>query len=249
MSVPIVLLHGFPFDGWMWERQAAYLRGRGHEVFTPDLAGFGATPQAPAPDAETASMEGYADDAQQLIRHAGGRALVGGFSMGGYVLLALLRAHPEAVAGAMFVSTRADADSPQARASRLTSIDDVRAHGTSGLVETMITRLLGKNPTPALREQMRSLMCRQSPAAVIAAQSAMARRRDQTDLLPALAIPILLVAGAEDAVTPPPVARGMQALMPASRLVELAGAGHMTPLEAPAALGEVLAEFAASVSK
>ena len=247
MSVPIVLLHGFPFDGLMWRRQVEFLQspaGGGRRVLAPDLLGFGAMPRVPAPAAEGASMEGYAAEVHRLIGELGGPAVVGGFSMGGYILLALLRAFPADVAGAMFINTRADADSPEARANRLKSIDEVRASGTSRLVETMIVRLLGKNPTPALKDQMRSLMRPQSAQAVIAAQSAMSRRRDQTDLLPQIKVPALIVVGAEDSVTPPPVARAMHALIPASRLVEIPGAGHMTPLEAPEALAAAIGDFA-----
>ena len=80
-------------------------------------------------------------------------------------------------------------------------------HGTAGLVAAMSARLLGPNPTPKLKDEMRELMSRQSPAAVIAAQSAMARRRDQTDLLPHIAVPTLLIAGTQDAVTPLSVPR------------------------------------------
>jgi len=193
-------------------------------------------------------MEGYAAEVHRFIGALGGPAVVGGFSMGGYILLALLRAFPEDVAGAMLINTRADADSAEARANRLKSIDDVRAAGTGGLVEAMIGRLLGKNATAALKEEMRGLMSRQSAAAVIAAQSAMSRRRDQTELLPQLRVPALIVVGAEDAVTPPAVARGMHALIPGSQLVEIAGAGHMTPLEAPEALGVAIRDFAAGLN-
>jgi pimeloyl-ACP methyl ester carboxylesterase len=252
MHLPILLLHGFPFDGGMWERQVEFLQspeGGGFHVLAPDLPGFGTAPLVPAPAADSASIEAYAEEVHQWIRYRSGKAIVGGFSMGGYVLLALLRKYPRDVAGAMFISTRADADSPDARANRLKSIDDVRAHGTAGLVKTMTVRLLGPAPTPELKQQMRTQMSRQSPAAVIAAQSAMSRRPDQTDLLPKLTVPVLLIAGAQDAVTPLSVPRSMQALIPGSRLVEISNAGHMTPLEAPDAVGAAIRDFAKPLKK
>jgi pimeloyl-ACP methyl ester carboxylesterase len=250
MRLPIFLLHGFPFDGGMWQHQVAYLQsaaGGGFHVVAPDLPGFGQPALQPAPSAKSASIEAYAEDVHRCIRALGGRAIVGGFSMGGYILLALLRAFPQNVAGAIFISTRADADSPEARANRLQSIDDVRAHGTAGLVAAMSARLLGPNPTPAHQAQMREWMSRQSPAAVIAAQSAMSRRRDQTDLLPTITVPTLLIAGTQDAVTPLAVPRAMQALLPHSRLVEIPNAGHMTPLEAPETVALAMRDFATAI--
>jgi 3-oxoadipate enol-lactonase len=252
MHVPIVLLHGFPFDGGMWERQVAFLQSReggAFHVLAPDLPGFGKAPLVPAPAAESASVEAYAEEVHQWIRYRGGRAIVGGFSMGGYILLALLRKYPRDVAGAMLISTRADADSAEARANRLKSIDDVRAKGTAGLVKTMTVRLLGPTAPPELKEHMRTLMSRQSPAAVIAAQSAMSRRPDQTDLLPKITVPVLLIAGAQDAVTPLAVPRAMQASIPGSRLVEIPDAGHMTPLETPDAVAAAIRDFSKSIGK
>jgi pimeloyl-ACP methyl ester carboxylesterase len=184
----------------------------------------------------------------RLIHEIGGRAIVGGFSMGGYILLALLRAYPQDVAGAMFISTRADPDSPEARANRLKSIDAVHAHGTAGLIETMIGKLLGPNPSPPRINEMRTVMSRQSPTAVIAAQTAMSRRHDQTDLLPQLNLPTLIIAGAQDAVSPPSVAQAMAAKLPHCRLVEIPNAGHMTPLEAPEAVADAIRDFANSIS-
>jgi pimeloyl-ACP methyl ester carboxylesterase len=255
MALPILLLHGFPFDGAMWRQVAERLAAsgaRGKEegalrVFAPDLPGFGALAM-PIPSPESLTMEWYAEVVHRLVRGLGGRAIIGGFSMGGYILLALLRAHPEAVAGAMFISTRADADSPEGRANRLKSIADVRAQGTEGLVEAMMGRLVGPEASEALRKEMRTIMNRQTSAAVIGAQSAMSRRRDQTELLPQITAPALIVVGAADVVSPPAVARGMQAGLANCRLVEIPNAGHMAPLEAPEAVAAAMGEFASSIS-
>lgn len=249
--LPLLLLHGFPFDSTLWDKTAPLLRATGRHVLTPDLAGFGTTPTLPAPRPDDASIENYAEDIHQLIRHlgtGGGRAIVGGFSMGGYILLALLRAHPQDVAGAIFISTRAEADSPEARAARLQSIADIRAAGTAKLIDTMLTRLLPPNAPAALRAEMRTLMSHQSPSAVIAAQSAMARRRDQSDLLPTLNIPALFLVGTQDTVSPPAVARAMHAKTPHSQLLELPHAAHMTPLESPEQLAQSITHFAAPIT-
>jgi len=246
VSLPIVLLHGFPFDGGMWEGVTPVLQSRGKKVLTPDLPGFGHS-SIPAPRAQDASIEAYAEEVHQLLRHQGGRAIVGGFSMGGYVLLALLRAHPDAVAWALFISTRAEADSEEARAVRLKSVQDVRTSGTAALVESMLGRLLPAEASPAIRDKTRSYMRRQSAQAVIAAQSAMARRRDQTDLLPKIHTPSLIIVGSLDIITPPASAQKLQQGIPRARLVELPQVGHMSPVEAPEKVGEAIADFASTI--
>lgn len=251
-STPIVLIHGFPLDSTMWAAQAAFLRsseGGGHKVLTPDLAGFGAAGGS-APAREKATVEGYAEQIHALIQEqCGGRAIVGGFSMGGYVLLALLRDNPQDVAAAMFIDTRAEPDTADARATRLKSIEEVQKNGTGGLVETMLGKVLGKRPSEAVKKQVRAIMDKQSAGAIIAAQSAMAKRRDQSDLLPELQIPVLVVVGAEDGITPPSVALAMQSHMPHAMVVQIVASGHMTPMEQPEAVNGAMKAFLATVGE
>lgn len=247
---PIILVHGFPFDGSMWSRQVEFLRspaGGGRKVVTPDMPGFGHPPKSPAPAKDKATIELFARELHAVIGEHGGRAIVGGMSMGGYILLALLREFPEDVAAAMFIDTRADDDSAEARRNRLNSIDDVQTHGTANLIETLTGKLLSKKSAKSTRQLVRAMMERQPADAVIAAQTAMARRRDQTDLLADLKIPALIVVGAEDVITPPSVALAMQSHMPHAMLAQIVSSGHMTPVEQPDAVNGAIKTFLATV--
>jgi pimeloyl-ACP methyl ester carboxylesterase len=190
------------------------------------------------------SIEAFAEFIHQYIAARRIKPLVAGLSMGGYVLLALLRAHPEDAAGAIFIDTRAEADSPEARANRLKSIEDIRAHGTGNAIGALMPRLLAPEAAPAVRSAVREIMSRQPPAACIAALAAMANRRDQTDFLPRIAVPSLVIVGDRDVITPPPAARTIQSGIPGARLVEIPGAGHMSPMEAPDAVNAALHAFA-----
>ena len=242
MKLPIVLIHGFPLDSAIWERQAKALGDKGYTVLTPDLPGFGATPVQPH-----ATMESFAAAIHEVIVAAGGRAVVGGFSMGGYVTLALLREYPESVAAAMLIDTRADPDSPEARAARLASVEDMKAGGPAKLIETMLGRVLTKHSSPELKGRVRAIMERQRVEGIIAAQQAMAKRHDQTELFSQLTIPLLVVVGAEDAVTPPSVAMAMHNRVPHSMLVQVAHAGHMAPMEEPERVTGAIETFLATV--
>ncbi len=257
--LPIVLIHGFPFDGAMWQAQAEYLRspaGGERTVLTPDLAGFGESPSAAAPGAGEASVEAYAQQIHRVIEEyarsngmASAQAIVGGFSLGGYVVLSLLRQFPGDVAAAMLIDTRADADSPEGRAARQQSIEEIQKNGTGGICHAMLLRLVRTNAPPEVKQRVRGIMAKQSAAAMIAAQSAMAKRRDQTDLLPALAIPVLIVVGAEDAITPPSLPLAMQSHIPHAMLVQIAAAGHMTPMEQPESVNSAIGSFLATLQR
>lgn len=243
MNYPIVLIHGFPLDSGMWDPQASALRAKGYQVLTPDLPGFG---QAP-PGNSLPSMESFAEDIHRLINLHGGKAVVGGLSMGGYVTLALLRDFPENVAAAMLFDTRADPDSAEARQNRLQSIEQMKADGPGKLIDTLLGKLLSKHARPPLTECLRGLMQRQRVETIIAAQQAMARRHDQTDLLAQLKIPLLLVVGAEDGITPPSVAMALHNHVPHSMLVQIAHAGHMSNLEQPERVTAAIETFLATV--
>ena len=71
----------------------------------------------------------------------------------------------------------------------------------------------------------------------------MADRPDSTSLLSTIDVPTLVVGGAEDTVTPPTVLRAMAAEIPGSRVEILEQAGHVSPLERPAAFNHVVSEF------
>jgi pimeloyl-ACP methyl ester carboxylesterase len=77
-----VLVHGGGHGGWCWQRVARALRGRGHEVHTPTLTGFGDRAHLDAPDFET-----FVEDVSALLDLEDLREVVlVGHSMGGTVI-------------------------------------------------------------------------------------------------------------------------------------------------------------------
>lgn len=228
----------------MWEPQVAALTQRGCRVLPVNLPGFGGPPNTPWPK-ERCSIDAFAEHVREfIVREAGGKAVVGGFSMGGYVLLALLENYPESVRAAMFFDTRPEADSAEARAARLASMENIQATGSlAALVDTMVPRLVSVHGTAALRHQVRSMILRQNAQAVVGAQYAMSRRPDRTALLSTLKVPVLLVVGADDVITPPSVAIGMHSHMPHAMLSQVVKAGHLANLEAPASVNASIETF------
>jgi pimeloyl-ACP methyl ester carboxylesterase len=91
------------------------------------------------------------------------------------------------------------------------------------------------------------MMERQSAQAIIAAQTAMSKRHDHTDLLAQLAIPVLIVVGSEDAITPPSVALSMQSHCPHAMVAQIVNAGHLTTVDQPDAVNSTLETFLATI--
>lgn len=91
-ALPIVLVHGIRLSGAMWTEQRKLLSDR-HPVLTPDLPGHGRR------RGERFTLAGAIAAVTDAIDEAGGRALVAGLSLGGYVAVATAGHHPQRVAG------------------------------------------------------------------------------------------------------------------------------------------------------
>ena len=229
-GVPVVLLHAFPLDGRMFEPQAGAFTGR---LITPDLPGFGRSPRAPAqPD-----MRYYAEGVRGLLdRLALERVVLGGVSMGGYVVFECLRLFPERISGLILADTRPEPDTEEIRESRKEMARRVAEEGVGALVELQMGRLLAPDTlenNARVVEKVRAMILESNPNGVVAALGAMRERPDSTALLQKIEVLSLVIGGEEDAISSPEVMGAMAEKIPASRHVTLPRAGHLANLEAP----------------
>jgi pimeloyl-ACP methyl ester carboxylesterase len=235
-ATPLVLLHPFPVDARFWEPlQAAGLGDR--EVLCPEAPGFGA---APARDGW--AIADWAAEVAGLIRASapGGRAAVAGASMGGYCALALVAAHPEVVEGLVLMDTRAEPDDEPTRTGRMDTAARIGREGLGPVLDALLPRLVAPGADEEVRARLRRLAEGQRPETVIGALRALAGRPDRRPVLPSIAVPTLVVVGAHDVPTPPEVARAMADGIAGARLAVVDGAGHMSPLEDPAAVAALV---------
>jgi 3-oxoadipate enol-lactonase len=261
----VVFVHGFPFDGSLWEPQLAALPSGWHGL-APDLRGFGQSPLA-AEDAGIPSgaatgagvalreepvltMDRLADDVAALIEAEGAApAVVCGLSMGGYVLLALARRRPDLLRAVVLADTRAEADSDPGRENRRRLAQVVRAEGSTAVAREMLPTLLAERTLrerPAVVDHVRAMMEGTPAETLIAALAGMAGRRDATADLAAITVPALVVVGEHDTLTPPDAARALANRLPDARLEVVPDAGHVSNLENADAFNRVLSDFLAS---
>lgn len=234
----VVLLHAFPVNRHLWDAQVEYLTKAGFKVTAPDLAGFGESrrPQEPS----------LALMAEQVLSHVSRPAVFAGLSMGGYLLMEILRRAPHVVTGAIFLDTKAGADDEAARAVRLQVADQVLATGDLGaLADAMLPKLLGETTLaqrPEVVATVRSWIESAPPEAVASAQRAMADRPDSLTTLRNYEGPAVVVWGSEDRISPAADQRAMLAAMPQAVGREIPAAGHLTAVETPDAVNDVLLE-------
>ena len=244
-GIPLLFIHGWPHNRSLWAAQVSGLQTQAR-CLAPDLRGFGGSSVEPP-----YSIDQYADDLATFLGMLGvERAVVCGLSMGGYVALAMLRRHRALLRGLILTSTRATADTPEAREKRARLIEFVRERGVEALANRQLKAMVGEttfNGRPDVLEALRQLMADAPRAGVIGALEAMAGRPDSTACLADIDFPTLVVSGSEDTFTPPNELHALASAIPRSRLEVIQGGGHVCCYERPAAFNHIVGEFLASL--
>lgn len=239
----VLLLHAFPLNAGMWSRELAALAPR-FRVIAPDYRGLGRSGAPP----EASTMDLLASDVRALLAHLRvERAVVAGLSMGGYVAFELYRQAPGLFRGLVLCDTKAAADTAEGRAQREAFAARALERGMSWVADEQTSKLLRRQPDPAVVREVRTLIGQGTPAGVAAGQRGMARRPDSTETLGRVGVPVLVIVGEEDQVSSVADAEAMARTAPHGRLVRIPSAGHLSNLENPAAFEDALAAFVAAV--
>ncbi|HXD75447.1 MAG TPA: alpha/beta fold hydrolase [Vicinamibacterales bacterium] len=239
----LVLIHGFPLNTSMWEPQLP-LAGRGWRVIVPELRGFGDGRNDPP----TTSIDDYAGDTIDLLDKLGIKkdAVICGLSMGGYAAFAMFKHAASYFRGMVLADTRSQGDSPEAVVNRKNMQQLVREKGPGAVADALVPKLIceaTQKTKPAVAESLRAQITGSSVESIVGALTAMMTRPDVTPMLPSIRIPVQIVVGAEDGVTPPALSEQMHKDIPGSELVVIPGAGHMSNMEQPALFNEAVGRF------
>lgn len=247
-GLPLVLIHGFPLCRKMWRPQAEALSKAGCRVITPDLRGFG---ESALDSSVTVSMDIYADDTVALMDHLGiDKAVIGGMSMGGYVLLNLLERYLDRVAAPIFIATKAGGDDDAGKAKRTALAEACRAQGIPPVAEAFRTILFAPATpaeNPELAGEVFGWINAASPQGAAAGLIAMRERKDYLPLLGGITQPALVIGGDQDQAIPVENSRSIAEGLPDAKLSILPGGGHMVNLEQPAAFNEAIRGFLAGL--
>jgi pimeloyl-ACP methyl ester carboxylesterase len=193
-------------------------------------------------------MTTYADDLAALLDSLGvDEVVLCGLSMGGYVAFEFLRRYPDRVRAIVLMDTRAENDSPEGRRTRDAAAQSARESGARAVADAMLPKLFARETAELVGEPWRQVerMILAAPVpGIIGALAAMRDRADSTALLESMDdLPALIVVGEHDRITPPASAHRMAAALAESRLEIIKDAGHLIPVEQPAATTALLADF------
>jgi pimeloyl-ACP methyl ester carboxylesterase len=234
VTPPLVLLHGFPLDARMWDEQAAALEQAGYETLAPNLPGRD-------PENDLGRW------AERVLHLLSGDFIPIGCSMGGYLIFELWRQAGARISAAVFIDTKAGADTPEVREGREKTIRVLQEDGFEPFWEAQAAKLFGPKAPPGIVERARQIASEQPIPNLVATLQALAARPDSNETAASIDVPALVIVGEDDVLTPPSEAVELAATLSAGRLARIPEAGHMTPLEAPEAVKEELHVFLAGL--
>jgi pimeloyl-ACP methyl ester carboxylesterase len=245
-GLPVVLVHGHPFNRGLWAPQASALVAAGYRVITPDLRGYGESGVTPG----QVLLTDFADDLTALLDHLGiERAVVGGVSMGGQIAMEFQRRNARRVRGLVLSDTSAPAETEEGKESRNRLADRLLAEGMDGYADEVIGKMLAAYNVAALPDvaaRVLGMMRATDPRGAAAALRGRAERPDYRDTMAAIQTPVLIVVGADDVYTPVADAQDIHRLVPHAVLTVVEGAGHLPGVEQPERFNAALLEFLTS---
>lgn len=162
-----------------------------------------------------------------------------GFSMGGYVAMEMLAQQPmRALRGLALIDTAGGAETPESRVLREKTIHAMQSNFAKtlpGLIQWNTHQ-----PSPALLAQLGQMMQDVGAVTAVRQMRAISERREHSAVLGQLRMPVQVLCGEHDRVTPPARSQALAQSIPGARLQLVPDAGHMLPLEQPQAVVSAL---------
>ena len=174
--------------------------------------------------------------------------VVCGFSMGGFVTIEMIASCARHISAACLLNTSGKPESLEAAAQREKTIAAIeRDFDKVTLGVTRFATCVETQANAVLMDDMLSVMRAVGAKTAIAQNRAIMARADHRAAMAQWRLPVLVLCGKDDQITPPALSEDLAALIPDAQLAWIEGAGHMTPMEQPTALANHLKKFMARV--
>ena len=234
----VVLVHGLGSTANVWEPQVRALSDR-FTLVRYDLEGAGRSAYA-----GSLSIDGWVDDLTAILDlHGFTKARLVGHSLGTLILQHFAVKHPQRVEKLVFIGV--NRAPPDARRQAIRErVAKVRTEGIDAIVEAVVKGGLSPHTAeqkPEVVAFVRELLTRQPVEGDARSCEAMAAAIAAD--VGAVRAPVLLIAGADDAISPVANSEGLAADLADARVHVIEQCGHWHPIEQPAAVSRSLREF------
>jgi pimeloyl-ACP methyl ester carboxylesterase len=235
-GAPVVLVHGLGGRSEDWRNLSPYLVQAGFRVYMPDLFGYGRS------DKPADFSYSIADESNAVLGFMNAMGLMevdlGGWSMGGWIAQYFAASHPERVSKLVLFDSAGLQQKPTWNTDLFTPVSAIELDQLDALLMPHPPAVPGFIAADILRTS------RKRAWIIHRALASMLTGRDTTDkLLPQLKMPVLIVWGAEDHITPPSQGETIHRLVPQSHMEVVQGCGHLAPVQCADKIGPAVTRF------
>jgi pimeloyl-ACP methyl ester carboxylesterase len=244
----IILIHGFPLNKSMWNKQVEVLIET-YRVIAYDVRGHGNSTAG----TDYFSIELFVTDLIKLMDVLKiEKAMLCGLSMGGYIALNAVQNFPKRFGALILCDTNCVADTPEAKGKRMMAIENIQKNGLEQYANESLGNLFAPESFVTNKEKIalvKEMIKGTSVQSLSNTLIALSKRKETCAGLAAIPVPVLIVVGKEDKITPPDAALLMQKKIKGSKLIIIEHAGHLSNIENSYEFNGQLRKFISSVYK
>jgi len=242
----IIFIHGFPFNKSMWNKQMEVLK-ENYRVIAYDVRGHGNSDAG----TEDFSIDLFATDLLNLMDALKiDKAMLCGLSMGGYIALNAVENYPDRFDALILSDTTCTADTPEAKEKRMKTIKSIRKDGLEKFADESLTNLFALESFSTKKKEIaavREMIVNTTEESLCKTLRAFYERKETCNKLSDIYVPVLIMVGNEDKITPLAAAQLMNEKINESLLSVIGHAGHLSNIENPSEFNDQLEEFVSTV--
>jgi 3-oxoadipate enol-lactonase len=226
----VIFIHGFPFNKHMWDMQTEVLKNN-YRVISYDIRGYGGS----FPSNPDFSIDTLTNDLIHLMDTLKiAKAAVCGLSMGGTIALNAVEKFPARFTALILSDTHCKPNVSETKEDRLKSLKILKEKGLRHFAEESIKHYFASTSFVRRKEEVRAarkMILNTSITSICKTLLELEQKKDICNKLAEIHVPVLIMVGREDAVTPPGEAQFLHEQIPGStlRIIELSG--HLPNLE------------------
>lgn len=238
----IILIHGFPLNKSMWDNQLKSLKDN-YRVIAYDIRGHGNTGIGAIDftiDLFVKDLLGFMD--ALMID----KTIICGLSMGGYIALNAIENYSTRFTALILSDTNCTADSPEAIEKRMNTIESIKENGVDKLADDLIPNLFAPESFKTNSEEIvavKEMIVTTSKQSLYNSLHALANRKETCSKLSDIKVPVLILVGEEDNITPVEASKAMHEKIDIALLSIISEAGHLSNLENPEEFNSQLHKF------
>ncbi|MFV0432196.1 MAG: alpha/beta fold hydrolase [Alphaproteobacteria bacterium] len=216
MKQNLVLIAGLLNDARLWQHQIDFFQSD-YNIITPQVAGH----------------KHISPMAQEILKQAPETFALAGLSMGGYIAMEIMRLAPSRVSHIAFLDTSWLADSEERKKERMRLIELSKLGRFEGVTNMLLKQIIAPenlNNEP-LVATIKAMAKETGQEEFVNQQKIILSRPDSRHDFSSIRIPALCLVGSHDQLTPPQILKDMSKALAKGIYCEIAGAGHLPPLE------------------